>query len=58
MGLRDKASNKAEAVKGKGKEKIGKATDKKDLQAEGAAERVKGNVKQAAEKVKDAFRRK
>jgi uncharacterized protein YjbJ (UPF0337 family) len=58
MGLRDKARNKAEEVKGKGKEKVGKATDDKDLQAEGAADRVKGNVKQAAEKVKDAFRRK
>lgn len=56
MGLQDKARNKAEEVKGKGKEKIGEATDDKELQAEGAAERAKGNVKQAAEKVKDAFR--
>lgn len=56
MGLQDKARNKAEEVKGTGKEKIGEATDDKELQAEGAAERAKGNVKQAAEKVKDAFR--
>jgi uncharacterized protein YjbJ (UPF0337 family) len=56
MGLRDKATNKAKEVKGKGKQKIGKKTDDKGLQAEGVADRVKGNVKQAAEKVKDALR--
>jgi uncharacterized protein YjbJ (UPF0337 family) len=56
MGLGDKARNKAEEVKGKVKEEVGKATDDEELEAEGTAERVKGNVKQAAEKVKDAFR--
>jgi uncharacterized protein YjbJ (UPF0337 family) len=56
MGLRDKATSKAKEVKGKGKQKIGKKTDDKGLQAEGVADRVKGNVKQAAEKVKDALR--
>jgi uncharacterized protein YjbJ (UPF0337 family) len=56
MGLGDKARNKAEELKGTAKEKIGKATDDEELAAEGTVERVKGNVKQAAEKVKDAFR--
>lgn len=58
MGLRDKARNKAGAAKGKGKQRVGKATGNKDLQAAGTADRIKGNVKLAAEKVKDAFRRK
>ncbi|MDQ3579997.1 MAG: CsbD family protein [Actinomycetota bacterium] len=56
MGLDDKITNKAEEVAGKGKEKAGEATDDKDLQAEGQADQGKSNLKQAGEKVKDAFK--
>jgi uncharacterized protein YjbJ (UPF0337 family) len=56
MGIDDKADNKAEELKGKGKKTTGKATDDKDLQAEGRAQEAKGNLKQAGEKVKDAFK--
>jgi uncharacterized protein YjbJ (UPF0337 family) len=52
----DKMKNKAEEVGGKGKETVGDATDNRDLQAEGKADQVKGNLKQAGEKVKDAFK--
>jgi uncharacterized protein YjbJ (UPF0337 family) len=50
----DKASNKAEEVKGKIKETTGKAVGNERLEAEGAADQTKGDVKQAGEKVKDA----
>ncbi len=57
MSLEDQAKNKAESVKGTAKEVAGRVTDDRSLEAEGAAERAKGDLKQAAEKVKDAFRR-
>lgn len=52
----DKTQNKAEALKGKAKEALGDATDNEHWQAEGKADQVKGNLKQAAEKVKDAVK--
>ena len=55
MGIDDKADNKAEELKGKAKETVGDATDDEDLQAEGRAQEAKGSLKQAGEKVKDAF---
>ena len=56
MGIDEKADNKAEELKGKGKETVGDATDDRDLQAEGRAQEAKGSLKQAGEKVKDAFK--
>jgi len=56
MGIDDKADNKAEELKGKAKETVGDATDDEDLQAEGRAQEAKGSLKQAGEKVKDAFK--
>ena len=56
MGLDDKAENKAEIAKGKVKEGVGDATDNERLQAEGEGDQASGNLKQAGEKVKDAFR--
>ena len=53
----DKAKNKAQEAKGRVKEVAGKATDDKDLQAEGKGDKVVGNLKQAGEKVKDAFKK-
>ena len=52
----DKMNNKAEELGGKGKEAVGDATDNRDLQAEGKADQVSGNLKQAGEKVKDVFK--
>jgi uncharacterized protein YjbJ (UPF0337 family) len=56
MGIDDKADNKAEELKGKAKAAAGDATDDRDLQAEGKAQKAKGDLKQAGEKVKDAFK--
>jgi NarL family two-component system response regulator LiaR len=53
----DKAKNKAQEAKGHVKEAAGKATNDKSLETEGKGDQVKGNLKQAGEKVKDAFRK-
>ena len=53
----DKAKNKAQEAKGRIKEATGKATDDRSLEAEGKGDKVAGNLKQAGEKVKDAFRK-
>ncbi|HUK69894.1 MAG TPA: CsbD family protein [Streptosporangiaceae bacterium] len=57
MGAEDKLNNKTEELKGKGKEKLGDAIGNEQMEAEGHADQAKGNLKQAGEKVKDAFRR-
>ena len=56
MSTEDKAKNKGEQLKGKAKEAAGKATGNEDLEAEGKADQVSGNLKDAGEKVKDAFK--
>jgi uncharacterized protein YjbJ (UPF0337 family) len=56
MSADDKVQNKGEELKGRAKEALGDATGNEQWQAEGKAERAKGSLKQAAEKVKDAFR--
>jgi uncharacterized protein YjbJ (UPF0337 family) len=56
MGNDDKVANKGEGMLGKAKEKLGEATDNRDLQAEGQADQSKADLKQAGEKVKDAFK--
>jgi uncharacterized protein YjbJ (UPF0337 family) len=57
MGLGDKIDNTAEKLGGKGKEAAGKATDDRSLEAEGKGDQVKADLKQAGEKVKDAFKK-
>jgi uncharacterized protein YjbJ (UPF0337 family) len=57
MATENKAANKATEVKGKIKKKVGQATDDHGLEAEGRAEESKGDLKQAAGKVKDAFKK-
>jgi uncharacterized protein YjbJ (UPF0337 family) len=52
----DKIENKGQEIKGKVKEGVGDATDNEQLQAEGKKDQVAGNLKQAGEKVKDAFK--
>jgi uncharacterized protein YjbJ (UPF0337 family) len=55
MGMDDKVRNEAEDLSGKAKETYGHATDDEQLEAEGKGDQVKANLKQAGEKVKDAF---
>lgn len=55
MGFDDKLENTAQEKMGEAKEAMGKASDDQDLENEGKADQVKGDLKQAAEKVKDAF---
>jgi uncharacterized protein YjbJ (UPF0337 family) len=55
MGTMDKLKDKAQAMEGEGKQKLGDAMDNEQMQAEGKADQVKGDLKQAGEKVKDAF---
>ena len=57
MSTGDKFDDKAEELKGKAKEGVGRATDDPALETEGKADQVKGDLKQAGEKVKDAFKR-
>jgi uncharacterized protein YjbJ (UPF0337 family) len=55
MATTDKAKNTGQQAKGKMKEVAGKLSGNDRLRAEGKADQTKGNLKQAAEKVKDAF---
>jgi uncharacterized protein YjbJ (UPF0337 family) len=57
MGLKDKAENTAESVKGQAKEHAGRAGDDRELEAEGKTDQTKADLKQAGEKVKDAVRK-
>ncbi|MGY1636714.1 CsbD family protein [Geodermatophilus sp. SYSU D00742] len=56
MSSEDKIRNKIDELAGKGKEVAGRATGNADLEAEGRGEQATSNLKQAGEKVKDAFR--
>ncbi|MEV4133266.1 CsbD family protein [Dactylosporangium sp. NPDC049742] len=56
MGLSDKIDNQAEETAGKVKEGVGKATGNERLEAEGKVDKASGGLKQAGEKVKDAFK--
>ncbi|WP_313674343.1 CsbD family protein [Mycolicibacterium sp.] len=58
MGFEDKAKNKIDEIGGKVKEAIGKITDDVSIENEGKSDQVKSNLKDAAEKVKDAFKEK
>jgi uncharacterized protein YjbJ (UPF0337 family) len=57
MSKKDKAKNTTQIVKGKVKEAAGKTTGDHNLQAHGKADQMKGNIKQAGEKAKDAFKK-
>jgi len=56
MGADDKIKNKVEDLTGKAKEATGKATDDQSLENEGKGDQAKSDLKQAGEKVKDAFK--
>ncbi|MGN9842049.1 CsbD family protein [Nonomuraea sp. H19] len=57
MARKDKAKGKAEEIRGMAKERAGDVTDDESLQARGKTEKSKANLKQAKEKVKDAFKK-
>ena len=54
----DKAKNKLEELGGKVKEAVGKVTGDKSAENEGKRDQTKSNLKDAGEKVKDAFKKK
>ena len=56
MGLDDKIENAGQNAAGKAKEATGKATGNERLEAEGKGDQVKADLKNAGEKVKDAFK--
>ncbi|GAA4829987.1 hypothetical protein GCM10023201_17040 [Actinomycetospora corticicola] len=55
MAVDDTAKNRTQQVKGKAKEQVGKATGNKKLERSGQADMAKGEVKERASKIKDAF---
>ena len=57
MSSNDKADNKLEELGGKAKEAVGNATGDEALERQGENDQSKANLKQAGEKVKDAFKR-
>jgi uncharacterized protein YjbJ (UPF0337 family) len=57
MATEDKAAHKATELKGKVKEGVGDATGDDELKAEGQVDQAKGNLKQAGDKIKDAFKK-
>lgn len=57
MSLSKKTRNAVDSAKGSAKDLAGRIKDDKDLEAEGKAERAVADIKQAGEKVKDAFKR-
>jgi uncharacterized protein YjbJ (UPF0337 family) len=57
MGAEDKASNKIDDLGGKAKEAVGKVTGDKDTENKGKADQAQSDLKDAGEKVKDAFKK-
>lgn len=53
----DKIKHAAEKAGGKAKEAAGKATGDESLKAEGKTDQAKAGMKQAGEKIKDAFKK-
>ncbi len=56
MGTDDKMKNTAQDLSGKAKEAAGRGTDDESLEAEGRKDQSESDLKQAGEKVKDAFK--
>jgi uncharacterized protein YjbJ (UPF0337 family) len=57
MSAGEKFRNSSEAFTGKMKRRLGEATDDPRLTAEGRSMQRRGNLRQAVQKVKDAFKR-
>lgn len=56
MGASDKVSNKIDDAGGKAKEALGKATGDRNTENEGKVDQAKSSLKDAGEKIKDAFK--
>jgi uncharacterized protein YjbJ (UPF0337 family) len=56
MSFTDKLRNKGQELRGRIKRNTGEVTGDRSLQGRGKADEAKGNMKQAGEKIKDAFR--
>ncbi|MGC2652556.1 MAG: CsbD family protein [Mycobacterium sp.] len=56
MSANDKLSNKVDDLGGKAKEAVGNVTGDDDTRNEGKADQSKSSLKDAGEKVKDAFK--
>ncbi|RJK93403.1 CsbD family protein [Vallicoccus soli] len=56
MSGEDKTQNKVDEIQGRAKQQVGSVTGDEDLQREGKADESKANLKQAGEKLKDAFK--
>jgi uncharacterized protein YjbJ (UPF0337 family) len=54
MGFRAKIRNRSLVTRGRAKQRIGRATHNRRLQAEGLAERIGGSARQVGERAKDA----
>lgn len=57
MGADEKADHKKEELGGKLKEGVGKVTGDEELEAQGKGDQAKSDIKQAGEKIKDAFKK-
>ena len=55
MSTDDKASNKIDEMAGKAKQAAGRVTRNPRLEDRGKRQQIKADLKQAGEKVKDAF---
>jgi uncharacterized protein YjbJ (UPF0337 family) len=57
MAMKDRAKNVSQISKGMLKEAMGKRVGNRELEVEGDVDQIKGNLKQAAEHVKNAFKK-
>ena len=57
MGAHEKLTNKIDDAAGKAKEAVGRLTRDEDTRIEGKLDQAKASLKDAGEKVKDAFRK-
>lgn len=54
MSFQNRIRNRFQITRGRAKQKLGRATGNRRMQAGGVADRVGGNVRQAGEQLKDA----
>ena len=57
MSDKDRTDPKTDDLRGKAKEGVGKATGDESLQRQGKKDQAKSDLKQAGDKVKDAFKK-
>lgn len=57
MTWKNKMKNALQILRGRAKEGAGAATGDEELKAQGVKDQQAGNLKQAGEKVRDAFKR-